>query len=366
MSITQNPAFRVFIFLAALVIVLAGIKTAQQLVVPFLLSIFIAIICQPVILFIERYRVPKMLAITIVILFVITLGFSLAGLVGNSLNSFSQDLPEYKTKLQNEIAWLSQQLATFNIHLNKEQLIEHFDPGAAMSLATNMLSGLGNTLTNFFLILLTTVFMLLEAGTIQKKLHLAWDDPYMHIDRIDRFLTSVNHYIAIKTVVSLGTGVLAGLLCWSMGLDYFVLWGVLGFLFNYIPNIGSIIAAIPAVLLAFIQLSPVGALFVGLGYMAINAIMGNMVEPKYMGKGLGLSTLVVFLSLVFWGWLLGTVGMLLSVPLTMVVKIACEGSESTRWFAVILSNQSEVNNKVEQLPEEVQLEIEKEVLTEKS
>ncbi|KMT65738.1 AI-2E family transporter [Catenovulum maritimum] len=344
----NNPATRFILTFAALVIVLAGIKVSQQLVVPFLLSIFIAIICQPVISSLEKIKLPKMLAISLVVIIILTLGFSFAGLVGNSLNNFSQDLPMYKEKLQQEIGWVTNQLATFNIHLNREQVMTHLDPGAAMSLATNMLSGLGNAMANFFLILLTTVFMLVESGTVSKKLHLAWQDPKMHLSRIDDFLQSVNNYLAIKTVISLLTGLIAGLLCWAVGIDYFVLWGVLAFLLNYIPTIGSIIAAVPAVLLAFIQVSPLAAGIVGIGYILINTIMGNVVEPKYMGKGLGLSTLVVFLSLVFWGWLLGTVGMLLSVPLTMVVKIATEASEHTRWFAVMLSNQDEVDLAVKQ------------------
>jgi predicted PurR-regulated permease PerM len=125
---------------------------------------------------------------------------------------------------------------------------------------------------------------------------------------------------------------------WAFDLDFFLLWGVLAFLLNYIPNIGSIIAAVPAMSLAMLQLGIAEAGFIGLGFMVINMVMGNVVEPRYLGKGLGLSTLVVFLSLIFWGWLLGTVGMLLSVPLTMVIKIALESSQEGRWFAVLLSN----------------------------
>ena len=105
---------------------------------------------------------------------------------------------------------------------------------------------------------------------------------------------------------------------------------------NYVPNIGSIIAAIPAVLLSFIQLDMVHALFAALGYAVVNVVIGSIIEPRVMGRGMGLSTLVVFLSLVFWGWVLGPVGMLLSVPLTMILKIALEHNEDTQWIAVLL------------------------------
>ena len=163
--------------------------------------------------------------------------------------------------------------------------------------------------------------MLFEASSLPRKVHLALDDPQMRMRQIDQFLSSVNHYLAIKTLVSIGTGVLVSLMLWMFGLDFFLLWGVLAFLLNYIPNIGSIIAAVPAMSLAILQLGPGAAGAIGLGYLFINTLMGNVVEPRYLGKGLGLSTLVVFLSLIFWGWLLGTVGMLLSVPLTMIIKI---------------------------------------------
>jgi len=122
------------------------------------------------------------------------------------------------------------------------------------------------------------------------------------------------------------------------GVDYLVLWALLAFLLNFIPNIGSIIAAIPAVLLSFVQFGFTGAGITALGFFIVNIVMGNIIEPRYMGKGLGLSTLVVFLSLLFWGWVLGPVGMLLSIPLTMIVKLALEANQETRWIGVLLDN----------------------------
>ena len=121
-----------------------------------------------------------------------------------------------------------------------------------------------------------------------------------------------------------------------LGVDYPILWGLVAMVFNSVPNIGSIIAAVPALLLALVQIGPDVMLYTGLGYVVVNLVMGNVVEPRFMGRGVGLSTLVVFLSLVFWGWALGLVGMLLSVPLTMIVKIALEAKEETRWIAVLI------------------------------
>jgi predicted PurR-regulated permease PerM len=144
--------------------------------------------------------------------------------------------------------------------------------------------------------------------------------------------------MAIKTTTSFITGIFISVWLAIIGVDYPILWGSLAFLLNYVPNIGSIIAAVPAIILAFIQLGLWSALFTALGYVLVNGIIGNIVEPKFMGRSLGLSTLIVFLSLVFWGWILGPVGMLLSVPLTMTVKIALESNSSTRWIAILLDS----------------------------
>ncbi|MGB1262588.1 MAG: AI-2E family transporter [Cognaticolwellia sp.] len=333
----SDGAVKFLLVTAALFVVLAGIKTAATLLVPFLLSAFIAIICNPLVVKAARYKIPKPIAVVFVISIFVSIALSLAGLVGNSLNELSQLLPQYRLQLQEQFVWLTQTLEPYNIKISSELLIEYFDPAAAMGLAANMLSGLGGVMANLFLIIITVVFMLFEASSIPHKLHLAMDDPQKRMQQIDEFLASVNNYLAIKTLVSIATGICVSFMLWVFGLDFFLLWGVLAFLLNYIPNIGSIIAAVPAMSLAVLQLGPAAAGFIGLGYLTINTVMGNVVEPRYLGRGLGLSTLVVFVSLIFWGWLLGSVGMLLSVPLTMIIKIALENSAEGRWFAVLLS-----------------------------
>jgi predicted PurR-regulated permease PerM len=151
----------------------------------------------------------------------------------------------------------------------------------------------------------------------------------------------VNHYLFIKTWISLLTGLVAGVLCWAIGVDFPLLWGLLAFLLDYVPNIGSIIAAVPPVLLALVQLGPGQALAVLVGYLIINNVLGNFVEPRFMGEGLGLSSFAVLLSLVFWGWVLGPVGMLLSIPLTMAVKIAMEEQPNMRWISLLLGSGSD-------------------------
>lgn len=349
-EIKTQTSIKVLFVLACLVIIMAGVKAASTIVVPFLLSVFIAMACNPIINWASRYKVPRWLSVILVILLIVIFGFMLAGLVGQSMNEFTQNVPKYRQQLSEEFAWVIGKLATFNIRIDKDQLLSYLDPGIAMNMATNLLTSLGGVLTNFLLILLTVVFMLFEAESVPKKIHIALDDPKMKIQQIDKFLVSVKDYLVIKTVVSFGTGGVIGLWLYFLGVDHFLLWAVLAFLLNFIPNIGSFIAAIPAVLLALVQLGPAVAGLTALGYVVTNTVMGNVIEPRYMGRGLGLSTLVVFLSLIFWGWLLGTVGMLLSVPLTMIVKIALEANKDTRWIALLLDGEKELV--IEENPEQ--------------
>ncbi|GGD55246.1 AI-2E family transporter [Lacimicrobium alkaliphilum] len=351
MDKNKSSSLKALLTMASLIVILAGIKAASAIVVPFLLSMFIAIACAPIIRRASLYHIPKVLSVIMVILIIVVFGFMLAGLVGQSMNEFTENLPGYKTQLGNELAWLAAQLSSLNIEIDRTQLLSYLDPGLAMNMASNLLTSLGSVMTNFFLILLTVVFMLFEADTIPKKVHIALANPDIKIKQVDRFLTSVKNYLVIKTLISLVTGTIVGVVLYLLGLDHFMLWAVLAFLLNYIPNIGSILAAVPAVLLAFVQLGPAMAGVVALFYIALNTLMGNMIEPKFMGRGLGLSTLVVFLSLIFWGWLLGTVGMLLSVPLTMIVKIALESTHGGNWFAVLLGDGGEISTKAD--PEKV-------------
>jgi len=192
-------------------------------------------------------------------------------------------------------------------------------------------------LSNAVLIMFTVLFMLLEAWSFPAKMGAMRGERGASIlGQIEQVIASTKHYTIVKALTSAATGILVGVGLALVGLDFAALWGFLAFVLNFVPNIGSIIAAVPAVLLSLVQLSPTATLIVIAIYIGVNSVIGNVIEPRIMGRQVGLSTLVVFLSLVFWGWLLGPVGMLLSVPLTIVIKFAAQASEETRWLAVML------------------------------
>ncbi len=326
---------------AAFVVVVAGMKAATVLVVPFLLAGFLAIICIPHLLWMQKKGVPSFVGILILMFGVIVAQVILVSLVSSSIVDFSKNIPFYQERLMALMSQGIHFLSNYGIQVEADKLAELFNPSRILKMVANTLNSLGGVLTNTFFVFLTFIFILSEAAGFPNKLRAIAKDRNADLDRSSQIVAGVNRYLGIKTITSLVTGLAVSLWLFVMGVDYPVMWGVLAFLFNYIPNIGSIIAAVPAVLLALVQLGPMPAAMAGLGFLVINVLVGSVAEPKIMGQGIGLSVLVVFLSLAFWGWVLGPVGMLLSVPLTMAVKIALGGSEDTQWISVLLGSNRE-------------------------
>lgn len=332
----MTPAVRFLLSLAAFVVIVAGMRTANALLVPFLLSLFIAVIAAAPLFYLKQKGVPGSIAMLVVIAMIVTIGLLLGWMVGGSLNDFTANLPSYQDRLSAQSVALVSWLSELGLQLDQQALKTIVDPGKAMAMVGKVLSGLGNALAQAVLILITVIFMLVEASAFQTKLHALSDDPEASVERVEAITSSIKRYMTIKTSTSLLTGVLIGLWLWILGVDYPVLWGVVAFLFNYVPNIGSIIAAVPAVLLALVQADPQIAFWTVVGYLVVNNLVGTMIEPRFMGAGLGLSPLVVFISLVFWGWILGPVGMFLSVPLTMTLKIFLDSYEASRRIGLLL------------------------------
>lgn len=344
MTHSFSPASRALIVTAAVIIIIAGMRQSAPLIVPFLLSVFIAVISFPLMCKFQQIGFSKALSLTLVMLLVMSIGVGLTLLIGSSLTDFSRMVPEYQQKISAEWADVLQWLSDHGFSIT-DAIKEMIDPAAAVGLLSSILKGFGNVLTNSFLIILTVVFILIEAaGLTQKFLILhgvdssqdASDEKDISQVFSQVFAEKLRNYMSMKTIISMITGVVIGVALWLIGVDYPVLWGVLAFILNFVPNIGSIIAAVPAVMLTIVQLGFTPALLVAAVYVAVNIIIGSVIEPKYMGKGIGLSTLVVFVSLVFWGWVLGPVGMLLSVPLTITVKLALDSKPETQWLGHLL------------------------------
>jgi predicted PurR-regulated permease PerM len=206
----------------------------------------------------------------------------------------------------------------------------------AMALTRTFLSNIGGIFSTGLLVLFTVLFILLETAGMPAKLKAAFNPTAETEARIQKMLSSVNRYMVIKSLASLATAILIWVWLWYLGLDFAILWALLAFLLNFVPFIGAILMAVPAILLALVQTDIQTTLLVALGYLVVNTAIGSFLEPRFMGKGLGISTLAVFLSLLFWGFVFGTVGVFLSVPLTMVLIIALDASPLTRPIAILL------------------------------
>ncbi len=336
---------RPLIIAATLVIIIWGIGQAQSVVVLLLVSMFLAVIGTVPVVWMERRRIPSVVAVGVVVTAMLALLLSIGVAVGASLNSFSNALPVYQTRAQDMLIGLRELLARNGIAITDDILLGYINPAAVMDLTASLFTALSSVLSNTVLILFTVVFILLEASSFPVKLRSVLDQPHAVFPQVTKFVNDIKRYVVIKTVINLIVGTLTAVWLAILGVDFPVLWGFLAFLLHYVPNIGSIVAAVPAVLLALIQLGGGSAILVAAGYLAIGMIVGNIVEPRIMGHRLGMSTLVIFLSLVFWGNLLGLIGALLCVPLTMTVKLACEANEETRWIAMLLGPESAPESK---------------------
>jgi predicted PurR-regulated permease PerM len=338
-----------FVILAAIIIILAGIMASHSIIIPIILSLFVSIIFTQPILWLETKKIPYSLAMLIVLVTATLAFIVLGGIIGNSLGNFLQDVPKYEDTLRQTTLSTINRLNDLGANIDRDQILKMVDPGKILSFTAGAVGEIGNIMSDSFLIMFITIFMLLEVKTFMFKTELIEKIKGGSLQYMDKIGKSIRHYLSIKAAISLLTGILIYLWLVIVGVDYAILWGVIAFMLNFIPSIGSIVAAIPTMLLALVQLGFGGVLWTGIGYLAVNILIGNVVEPRLMGKGLGLSTLVVFLSLVVWGYVLGTVGMFLSIPLTISIKIMLEQREETRWAALLLGTEEESKQKLKEL-----------------
>lgn len=326
-----------WIIIASIVIVIAGIKASASIITPLFLALFITALCYGPFVWLKKKGFPESLALIAVILGTGILLTLFLGFIGASISAFAVKLPFYEERF-------SQYWSSINIWLINTGLIDkdfglekHISPASIMSLTGDVFRGVGNLLSNSVLILLVVIFMLIESTLIAKKMNVIKPES---LARGDEIINKLIKYTVTKTLTSLATGICVAISLSIIGVDFPILWGVLAFLLNFIPNIGSTIAAIPAVMLSLVQLGLPSAIVTTVAYVAINGVIGNFIEPRIMGRSLGLSPLVVFISLIFWGWTLGPVGMLLAIPLTILLKIIFDNREETKYFGLILGDET--------------------------
>lgn len=324
--------------LAAIIVIAAGMKAAASLLIPFLLAGFMTVICLPALNGLKSRGLPGWLAISLILLVLLIGGYLLVVLLSASLDGFLSRLPRYEQRLEALLEELRPTLTGLGVDSEWLEMPRLLEPGTIMTLLGNLAGGVRVMLSHGLVVFLTVIFMLLEAHTLPDRIRSVARDPERTGHLLDGFVRDLYRYLGIKALTSLATGMLIGLWLWLFEVDFALLWGVLAFLLNFIPTVGSLVAAVPGILVALIQHGNATALWVLIGYFVVNQVIGSLIEPKVLGDRLGLSALVVFMSLVFWGWILGPVGMFLAVPLSMMLKLALASHPRTEPIARLVSS----------------------------
>jgi len=331
---------------------MAGVMMASSIITPVLLAFFISVISIQPVLWLTAHRVNHTVAVLLVLLGILAILGGLAAILGNSINSFAQAAPLYANKLRVLVDGFLMSLNERGLKIPLESWDSNVNPGKILNYTANILTEMGAIMGNTLLVFFIVLFMMLERGPIRSKAEVIAKSYNNNLAVFTAIVESIRTYLSLKTIISLITGVFIWLWLLVFGVEYAVLWGLIAFLLNYIPNIGSIIAGVPAVLFALVQLGVGGAGWTILGFVIVNMVVGNVLEPRVMGKEMGMSTLIVFLSLVFWGFILGTIGMFLAVPLTMSFKIILDQYPKTKWISILLGSDEHAKEMAKEIEEQ--------------
>ena len=329
-----------FFYFASFVVIIAGVKMASQVVVILFLAIFISSIFSTLLKVLQKKHIPRLFSYFIILLIVSGIGVMLAYVINISLNDFLTNLPTYEEKLKNTILNLLHFAQDSGIQIDKAKIMGALNFSSFFGFTTNIIGSIGTFLSKFLLVVIGVAFILAESKSFQTKLKVIFRNNAKKLEHFNLFSFNIQKYFVVKSFTSFLTGFIITIVLTLFGVDYPVLWGVIAMLFNFVPVVGSIIASIPAVLLTFMNLDINTTIWVIVLYVIINISISNILEPKLMGKELGLSPLVIFFSLIFWGYILGIVGMFLAVPITMTLKIAFDSNTSTHWLGILMSDLS--------------------------
>jgi AI-2 transport protein TqsA len=328
--------------LVIVVIFIAGVvlRLAKPVLFPFFLAIFLSFVLSPVVDFLTRLKIPKAISIVFIVIITFFVIYLLGVLFYSSGKSFASEFPKYGQKLNSILSSLQERLKLAEHIRDPFDWVNQLDINKIGSFLLSSLGPFFSFLSNLFLIFVFLIFILAGRGKTKEKIRGSFntDRSLKIINVIQNIDIQIQRYLAIKTIVSFFTGVMVTAVLMMFGVDFAIVFGFLTFLLNYIPTIGSIIAtALPLTIAAFQFETLWPAFWILLILGVIQMTMGNFIEPRLMGKGLGLSPLVVLFSLFFWGWLWGIPGMILAVPIAAMIKIICSNIPSLQFVALLMS-----------------------------
>lgn len=332
------------ITLIALGMVLYQTKT---IVLPFALACFLSFVLDPLITFFEKRKVPGAIATVLALLVTFVVLNMFGMLIFSSIRSFSAESAQYQQKLDAifqhllKMLDISPQIFSHEVTgAERLSLLHDIQNFSISGLILRTMGSLLNFLSNTFLVMLFLLFILMGRNQLSCKMSEAFDAEFSVkitsiVDKINR---EIRRYLLAKTLISLVTGLLFTIALYSFGVEFALIWGILAFLLNFIPSIGSVVATFLPLSIAFIQFDNyLTFTFLAIILILIQVVIGNIIDPRLMGKQLNLSPLVVLFSLIFWGWLWGIIGMFLAVPITVMVKIIFANIDSLRFLSVCMS-----------------------------
>lgn len=336
---------KALVSLAAFCVVVASMKAAANIVNPLLMGMLITMVAWPPMRWLQARKVPESISLLLIGLSTLVVGTIFGSIFASAIGGFREKMPLYDANFRTALASGGRWLSDLGIDLDVATIENAVDPAMVFGQVADIANGIGAMVANFTVVVLVSTFLLLELDALPERVRSLHKHGGVWADRINEVTARVNRYLALKTWLSALTGVVAGLGLAAIGVNHAVLWGTLAFMLNYVPNIGSVLAAIPPTLLAAIQLGPAHVVWVMILFTVVNMVIGNILEPALVGNKMGLSSFVVIVSLLFWGWVLGPVGMFLSVPLTMILKIGLDESEGYRWAGALLGDSSSTSGK---------------------
>jgi len=340
---TNTPisfTLRVLIAIAAAGIALAFMRTAAEMINSLFLAWIVVLVASPLLHWLVRKKVPTWLSFILTLVAILAVFLIFILIILFALSRFSEAIPAYISEFERITASIQEMLTTLGLTGSDSRLFVNFlNPEQLFDLIINFLSGLIGTLGDIVLIALLIVFLLLEAFNAPAKLVEEIKAGNAYLQRYFDTSKSLRVYIYITTIVGLTTGILDTVWFTLLGVDFAVLWGILAFLMSYIPTLGFWLAAIPPSLLALLESGPTTAVLVFVGIVLINGFAENVVKPKYMGEGLNLSPFMVVFSVIFWAAVLGPLGAILGVPMTLLFKqVVLEADDQNRWIARLMSS----------------------------
>ncbi|CZE46086.1 AI-2E family transporter [Campylobacter geochelonis] len=327
----------VFISLASIIIILAGLKAASGVIVPFLLAVFLAVIVSPLIDILEKIKIPRIISFVLVTICFLGILSILGYITINAMADFTAQLPEFQRNFKLLLDGWIEKINSYDV-VKIDAGMLGFDPSSIFSTTSSFLRKTSSTVSMSFFILLMVAFMLFETSIMKEKVaYLQKQNPQAQVFA-QTFVYNLKRYLMIKSIASAMTGLIIGIGLWYLNVPYATLWGVVAFILNYIPTIGSIVAAVPTLFVTLLTGDFSDSFWVLAIYVAVNTAIGTIIEPRFLGEGLGLSTIVILFSLLLWGYVLGIGGLFLAVPLTMSIQIALNSSPKTKFIAILLSN----------------------------